>query len=148
MNAIPPIELSIAVPKDTVASFLRNRPYDRRVIAATQLLEEQSGNSTRAISEVDDTTIEETMMHNGWFGKTAVTYRYSLNAIGSSETHVLIQTHYDLPWILRSILSWPLGHIIANVIASYATTTTVSDLVALECGLMSRMLLPAENAVS
>jgi NADPH-dependent curcumin reductase CurA len=140
MKTIPTVELSVSVPSEIVAKFLRERPKDSRIVSASQLLQRNSGESTHKVQSMDDFTIKETMMHNGWFGQTQVAYCYSLSQIDDSRTRVVIRTTYELPWILRSVFSWPMGHIVADVIASYAATTTVSDLVALERGYQSRSL--------
>jgi hypothetical protein len=145
MKTIPTIDLSVDVPSDVVASFLRERASDPRVVGASQLLQDDSGESTHLISDIDDLTINESMVHNGWFGVTNVAYRYTLQPINATRTRVTIRTTYQLPWILRSVFSWPMGHIVAHVIATYAATTTVSDLVALERGFQCR-LVPHDSA--
>jgi hypothetical protein len=140
MKTIPTVELSIAAPSEVVVLFLQDRPNDLRITSAAKLLQRDSGESTQMLTILDDSTIEETMTHNGWFGRTDVTYRYTVLRIDESRTRVSIRTMYELPWLLRSVFSWPMGHILADVIASYAATTTVSDLVALEHGYKCRSL--------
>ena len=138
MKTIPTVELSIAAPSEVVILFLQERPKDLRINSAARLLQRESGELSQMLTMLDDLTIEETMSHNGWFGRTDVTYRYTVFRIDDSRTRVSIRTTYELPWLLRSVFSWPMGNILAEVIASYAAITTVSDLVALEHGYRCR----------
>ncbi|MEM8671804.1 MAG: hypothetical protein AAGG48_30075 [Planctomycetota bacterium] len=134
MKTLPTFELSVTVPRDIVASLLLDRSKDPRVASASRLFQHESGESRHSVIEIDRRTIEESLVHNGWLGETHASYRYSLDPIDDSVTKVSIRTTYKLPWMLRSVFSWPVGSIVAQIIASYAATTTVSDLVALEHG--------------
>ena len=137
MKAIPKIDLTIDVPLDEVARYLREGSSDSRIDSVARELQIDAGTDI-TLTEREPLVFAYTDSDANWFGTTELTCLYALTDAGNSRTHVEIQVSYAMPWLLRSVFAWPYGDMMVDAI-KVGILSTVSALVALEKGTAMQM---------
>ena len=102
MNLIPNTELTIAVPSDEVASFLRNGTVDSRISSVAQRIQIDIGNGS-SVTEPEPRVFASINRATSWLGATEVEYLYTLSDRDDFSTHI------DIAVMARPIKNVPLA---------------------------------------